>query len=133
MNEIRISLPDSRMRDPKGCVVVDWPDNQGGSIRLELEPIFCFNCGAPNGYVPRGLMTFVSWLCAFCSLVWGKEASLHSHADQEFWDKVYSEMIDKFGRALTQEELERMAEKNSLPSGLALLDKESPYRKAMKR
>jgi hypothetical protein len=107
--------------------VADWPDGNGGSIRLELEPIYCFNCGKPNGYVPVGLMSFVSWLCVDCSITWGQNAKAHKHADQDFWDKLYECMMTKYGRALTQEEINRLAEGNNLGQ-LALLERESPYK-----
>lgn len=131
-------LPDSRMKDPKGTVVADWPiyepDGFGGiktrTIRLEMEPIFCFNCGKPNGYVPVGLMSFVSWMCDYCAEAWGGTALLHNHADQEFWDKVEAEMVRVYGHALTQAELEKLAgSAGGLSRGLELLERESPYRK----
>jgi hypothetical protein len=120
-------LPDSRLQDPKATVMVDWPMGDGTTIRLELEPIYCFNCGKPNGYVPRHVMSFVSWMCQPCSIEWGKLASAHTHADQAFWDKVESEMLARFGKALTQEELAQLADQNRLGRPLELLEKESPY------
>ncbi len=126
------TLPDSRLRDPKATVMVDWPDGNGGSVRLELEPIYCFNCGKPNGYVPRAIMSFVSWLCEGCSETWGKTANLHQRPDQEFWDKVGEEMLTRYGRALTQEELWRLAHHGSLSPGLQLLERESPYKGGLK-
>lgn len=120
-------LPDSRLKDPKGTVMVDWGTATGETVRLELEPIFCFNCGKPNGYVPRDIMSFVSWLCQPCSDRWGHDASLHVHADQEFWDKVGHEMQTRYGRALTQLELWALAEADRLPEAMKLLIRESPY------
>ena len=120
-------LPDSRLKSKKGAVIADWTFN-GKTIRLELEPIFCFNCGKANGYVPAETMSFVSWLCNECSMKWGKEASLHTHADEEFWKAVHYEMVKRWGRGLTQEELYRMAEQDQLGTSLKLLEKESPYK-----
>ncbi len=120
-------LPDSRLKDAKGTVMVDWP-TATGKIRLELEPIFCFNCGTPAGYVPKGIMSFVSWLCQPCSEEWGATASLHSSPDQEFWDAVGAEMVARFGKALTQDELWVLAEQGRLGRNLELLARESPYK-----
>jgi hypothetical protein len=113
--------------------MVDWNfrdplTSRMRTVRLELEPIFCFNCGAPNGYVPRGIMSFVSWLCEKCSLTWGELASLHKHADQDFWDKVTFELNSRFGRSLTQQEISMLAERGKLGSALEKLEKESPYK-----
>lgn len=121
-------LPDSRLQGSIGNVMADWPDGNGGTTRLELQPIYCFNCGRPNGYVPVGIMSFVSWLCTPCAEKWGHDASLHTCPDQEFWDKVHEEMMARFGRALTERELSALAEHGKLGRGLELLDRESPYR-----
>lgn len=121
-------LPDSRLKDPKGIVMCDWPMGNGKTVRLCMEPIFCFNCGKPNGYVPQHIMSFVSWLCLDCSVTWGKEASLHSSADEEFWKAVENEMVAKFGKGLTQKELSDLAEHGKLGKPLELLEKESPYK-----
>jgi hypothetical protein len=126
-------LPDSRLKDRRETVVADWKVCAGletKTIRMELEPIFCFNCGKPNGYVPVDIMSFVSWLCEACSEAWGNEASLHTHSDQAFWDKVGEEMLTKFGRSLTQAELWQLAQQGRLGRGLELLERESPYRRA---
>lgn len=123
-------LPDSRLHDPKATVMVDWPilDGTGRTVRLELEPIYCFNCGKPNGYVPREVMSFVSWLCLPCAEKWGEHANNWQTADEEFWLLVQAEMIARFGRVLDQAELDRLAAQGQLGKALELLDKESPYR-----
>lgn len=128
-------LPDSRLRDPKATVMADWPvtvvaadgTETTKTIRLELEPVFCINCGKPNGYVPREIMSFVSWLCMPCAETWGEHANNWQTSDQEFWDVVAAEMLDRFGRVLTQKELEQLAERGHLGSALEKLEKESPY------
>lgn len=121
-------LPDSRLKDPKATVMVDWPLADGSSVRLELEPIYCFNCGVPNGYVPRHLMSFVSWLCGKCSQDFGELAENWRVADQDFWDTVAAEMLDRFGRVLSQQELEALAAQGRLGTLLEKLDNESPYK-----
>src|ERR1700680_2509915 len=108
------TLPDSRLREPKGCVIADWPLGWswrmiGGRlryarkvIRLELEPIFCVNCGTPEGFVPRGIMSWVCFLCNSCAETHGQYAATLKCPDEDFWAKVASEMQAKYGRALTQ-------------------------------
>jgi hypothetical protein len=126
-------LPDSRLRDPRATVIVNWEffDPLTGlpkMYRLELEPIFCMNCGKPQGYVPREVMSFVSWFCGPCSEQYGELASHWRHADQDFWDKVMEEMNSRYGRCLSQRELWELAEQGRLSTGLQLLIRESPYR-----
>jgi hypothetical protein len=125
-------LPDSRLKDPKGTVMADWPitDEFGHTrtLRIQLEPIFCFNCCKPNGYVPREVMSFVSWMCEPCSEKWGEKASMHKCSDAVFWEKVREGMLEKYGRALTQAELETLAAQDKLGQ-LKLLERESPYRR----
>lgn len=127
MSKIDI-LPDSRLRNPKDCVIVDWPLMDGTTVRLELEPIFCFSCGKPNGYVPREIMSFVSWLCMPCSEKYGELASNWQASDGQFWQDVANEMKDRFGHVLDQRELCILAERGELGSALEKLEKESPYK-----
>lgn len=125
-------LPDSRLREKKGTVLVDWPlreaDGTMTTVRLELEPIFCLSCGKSAGFVPSETVSFCSWLCEECSRKWGADASLHTHSDADFWAAVAAEMMARWGRVLTQEELEVMAARGSLGRNLELLERESPYR-----
>lgn len=122
------AMPDSRTRELTGSVVVDWPLANGSIVRLELVPIWCIWCGRPCGHVPRRGTSFVSWLCAKCSVEHGKEVGLMRCADQDFWDKLAAEMLESYGEALTQEQLERLASRGELSRGLQLLERESPYR-----
>lgn len=127
-------LPDSRLKDAKETVMGDWelPDPITGlmkKVRLEFEPIFCINCGKPNGYVPMHIgMATVTWFCKPCSEKWGMMANDWMLADQVFWQIVAGEMLDRFGRALTQDEINVLAEQGRLGTALEKLDRESPYR-----
>ncbi len=124
-------LPDSRLHDPKATVMADWPclqpDGTLTTVRLELEPIYCLSCGKSAGYVPRDVMSFVSWLCQPCSEKYGEAAALWQSSDQQFWAKVAEAMQERFGRALTQRELWELGEQDRLGRGLELLTRESPY------
>lgn len=133
----RHTLPDSRLRSATGTVMVDWEFEElrlvGGVLhrrkvrrRLELEPIYCFNCGAPKGHVPRGIFSWVAFLCDPCSEAVGAAALGLDRGDAEFWAKVYEEMEASYGRALTQEELEALAARGELSRGLQLLERECP-------
>src|SRR4051812_40234734 len=103
-------LPDSRLSSSRGEVLADWPLPNGKTMRLTLQPIYCFNCGKPNGYVPKETVSFVSWLCLPCAEKYGEQAALWQSSDQEFWRAVGEEMRVRFGRALTQQELNGLAE-----------------------
>lgn len=130
-------LPDSRLKNPIGTVLVDWEFEEyrfQGQIlykrkvrhRLELEPIFCFNCGVRKGYVPKGLFSWIAFLCDPCSEDVGEAALALDRPDIEFWYKVEEEMRKTYGRALSQAELETLAARGELSHGLQLLERECP-------
>lgn len=125
-------LPDSRLIDPKGTIMADWPiTDQFGNpkiIRIELEPFFCFHCGKPGGYTPREIMSFVSWMCPKCAESKSVEACACMSSDEQFWQVVGAEMMARFGHILTQNELDALAEQGKLGSALEKLDRESPYK-----
>src|SRR5215469_6543855 len=111
------TLPDSRLRNPVDTVMVDWAWDEYRTVagqlqtrrvrhRLELEPIFCWECGKRQGYVPRGLFYWVSMLCNGCSEKLGGAPLELDHPDAEFWDKVSEEMERSYGRPLSQAELD---------------------------
>lgn len=131
------TLPDSRLKNPVDTVMVNWEWEEyrvhRGQVqkrvvrhRLELEPIFCFQCGKRKGYVPRGLFSWVSMLCDPCSEALGGTPLELDHPDAEFWAKVSEEMERTYGRALTQTELDMLAERGELSRGLQLLERECP-------
>lgn len=125
------TLPDSRLIATRETVMADWPTTDGlgrpKTVRLELEPIYCFHCGKPHGYIPTGVMSFVSFLCGRCSENKGEEANALYSPDDEFWSAVAGEMIDRFGRALTAAELDALARRGALGRNLELLERDSPY------
>lgn len=97
--------------------------------RLEMQPIYCIGCGNLEGWVPRGIMAWVSFLCNSCSETHGLEAALLDKPDKEFWNAVGTEMFNAYGRALTQQELSALVERGELSRGLQLLERESPFKK----
>jgi hypothetical protein len=130
MNSI---LPDSRLKEKKGSIRVDWQTRnvytgQLETIRLSLEPIYCISCGKSAGMVPEDIISWCSWLCDKCSDQWGNQASLHKCPDSVFWQRVKEEMLERYGRELTQAELNYLADQNKLSIGLQLLERESPYK-----
>lgn len=122
-------LPDSRLVAPKNTEMVDFKLPNGSTLRLEVEPIFCANCGKPQGGVPVGLMTSVFALCQPCSEVHGANLNGWVTTDEQFWAAVAMEMEIKYGHILSQAELDATAEIGGLSRPLQLLDAESPYRK----
>lgn len=122
-------LPDSRLLDSKqGVVVADWKMLDGTVIRMPHQPIFCFNCGAPAGYVPEGVMSFVSYMCMKCAEEHGELAAHWQTKDEDFWAKVGEEMESRFGHVLDQFELAAVTEQGQLGSALEKLERESPYK-----
>jgi hypothetical protein len=133
-------LPDSRMKDPVGTVMVNWEFEEVelvGNVfklvkkkyRLEMEQIFCVNCGCTQGWIPRGLFAWICFLCDDCSAKYGKDAANYLTPDAEFWNVVREEMVKAYGRPLTQQELAALVERNELTPALKLLERESPYPK----
>jgi hypothetical protein len=121
-------LPDSRLASPKCTVMADWALPDGTTLRCEVEPYFCANCGKHCGYCPRENTTFAFYLCPSCFDTYGAPAGLHAQPDEEFWTAVEAEMVAKYGRTLSAAELAVMSE-TDLPPALQLLLRESPYRK----
>ena len=121
-------LPDSRLKETKAVVLADWPMPDGTAVRMQMEPIYCVNCGRPNGYVPAGVVSWVSWLCLPCAETWGEHANNWRHPDESFWEAVGAEMIERFGRHLTGDEIEIAADQGMLGRALELLERESPYK-----
>jgi hypothetical protein len=119
------TLPDSRLSNLNGSVLMDWPLDDGTIVRIECVPIFCANCGKPYGFVPKDNITFVCWFCDPCFEKYGKQAGMLYSPDHEFRENVKNEMETRFGRHLTAEEL--LANKDNLGTGLNNLIKESPY------
>jgi hypothetical protein len=124
-------LPDSRLINPKDTVMADVEFGDI-TIRMELEPIYCVSCAKPNGYVPKDVISFVTWICVPCALKYGGDAEKMQSGDEAFWALVEEEMIARFGRVLTQAELEIAADRGILGSSLEKLELESPYRKILK-
>ena len=118
------ALPDSRLRTKKGTVHAVWRIN-GKSVRVELEPVFCANCGVPHGYVPVENTTFACWFCERCAETWGGVASGCMIPDAEFHRKVEGAMLTHFRRVLTAEEIGRLQAQGWGP--LKSLVRESPY------
>lgn len=123
-------FPDSRLAEGDstlGSQIVDWEMPDGSITRLEVVPIFCGSCGKPYGFVPKDNCAFVCWLCRPCHEKYGVIAGTYAQPDDEFCKAVEHEMIEKFGRALTEAEIGALAEKGELGRPLELLEKESPY------
>ena len=126
-------LPDSRLQcsmigDVKAEVPCLQPDGSVKVTTLTLQPIFCINCGCPKGYVPRGIMAWVAFLCDPCSEKHGAAAALCPHSDDKFWADVRTEMEKSYGFGMTQEQLNGLAEHGGLTNALKLLERESPYK-----
>src|SRR5580765_6345089 len=100
-------LPDSRLQDRlKG--VVRGTVNKLRS--MNWTPVFCANCGTPHGYVPEEFCDFACFLCDSCSEKWGTQFGYALMPDEVFQAKVQQEMIDKYGRVLSVQEIQKATE-----------------------
>ena len=93
-------LPDSRLKTDKGRVS-GWHPYFG---RIDWVPVFCANCGKPWGNVPAENIDFACYLCDGCAEHWGTQFGMALMPDEVFWRKVHMEMIEKYGRVLTEAE-----------------------------
>ena len=83
-------LPESRLKDKKGAIFMVW----GEWGKIQMEPIFCANCGKLGAYVPEENMTFAFWLCDdTCASKWATLAGTYTSPDEVFWEKVAGEMV----------------------------------------
>jgi hypothetical protein len=122
-------LPDSRLKDPnQGAVMADFTLPSGQTVRLQMSPVFCANCGADGGYVPTENMTFAFYICQKCHDSCGAIAGTLAVPDEEFRRTVAYEMEERFGKALTAEEIHLAVETGRLGTALDALLRESPYR-----
>lgn len=121
-------LPDSRLqrRPDFECKKVDWQLPDGKIVQIEVQPIFCANCGTLSAYVPKENCTFAFYLCRKCQDKPLPDGT-YGVPDDEFDKAVAFEMQERFGHALTDEEILYYMERQELGTALELLAKESPY------
>ena len=94
-------LPDSRCRNPNGDARFPlWT----GEVVAHV-PIFCANCGVPNGFVPKDFCTFAFWLCDLCCAAHGTIAHTYTEPDRVFWERVREATREGSPRALTTIEI----------------------------
>ena len=116
-------LPDSRLRSPKFTKLAQWLVD-GHYVTIELEPVYCANCGTPHGYVPIANTSFAFWLCDKCFTTWGIPAGTMVSSDEIYWRRVRDAMMNKYGHVLSKDELQQLAKDGY--GQLATLIKESP-------
>lgn len=109
-------LPDCRAKRPTGAKAGPW--------ELSWIPIFCANCGRPGGAVPEENVTFAFYLCNGCVEKHGAVAGTLMVPDELFWRRVAEAQLERYGRLLTAEEWQRIAEDPAHP--LHALLKEKP-------
>lgn len=101
-------LPDSRPRHQKKEVYGEL----AGLQAMTWTPVFCANCGVPYGKVPVH-MDFVCWLCDPCADKWGTQYGLAMMPNEVFMAKAKEEMLERYGRVLTEEEVRAVTETSS--------------------
>ena len=119
-------LPDSRLKSDKGSIMYNWPLADGTTVRIEVVPVFCANCGKPHGYVPKDNTNWAFWLCVKCYEKHGTIAGTYVEPDAEFWKKVEYEMLENFGHHLNEQELAFLQEQGW--GALEKLVRESPIK-----
>ncbi len=99
-------LPDSRSQQLRNG------QYRGG---MWWVPIYCANCGGEGGLVPEDTTNFVFYLCNDCFALCGEITNTYVMPDEVFWEKVKQEQVEKYGRYLTQVELERVVAEDASP------------------
>jgi hypothetical protein len=107
--------------------MADWPLVGGGSVRLEVQPVYCANCGKPYGIIPKENTTFSFWVCPKCFEKYGEVAGTLAIPDDVWAEAVAEEMQEKHGRHLSEIEIIILKNRGELSKELLLLEKESPY------
>ncbi len=77
-------LPDSRMKSPKSSKTMFWP----GYGNIEVEQVFCANCGKEHGWVPQQNTTYAFWLCTYCAETYGDKLPGYLMPDEVYWEMV---------------------------------------------
>ena len=116
-----VIAPDSRLRDRARGLIRGLFPLLGHAINW--VPIFCANCGKPNGYVPAENCDFVCWLCTPCSEKHGAEYGGALVPDEIFWQKAKHEQLSMYGRLLSPRELQAVAESGNGPLATLLSEK----------
>jgi hypothetical protein len=122
-------LPDSRLsqRPEWGCFMGDWQLPDGATVRIEIQPIFCANCGVLYANIPRDNTDFAFALCNDCFWTYGRIAGTYAMPDDEFNKKLAAEMQARYGRDLTHTELALEADQGTLGPALEALRRDAPY------
>lgn len=116
----RLILPDSRLRDRMKGVVRGLLKGFGA---INWVPIYCANCGKPNGHVAEENCNFVCWLCTPCSETYGAQFGEGLIPDEVFWSKVRDEQLEKYGRVLTPAEIQTVADSGCSPLSTLLRER----------
>lgn len=115
------NVPDSRLADRTKGVVRGLFPMLGTSINW--VPIFCASCAKPNGYVPEENMDFICWVCDECAPKCQNELTLALVPDEIFWQKAHYEQLERYGRILSKEELQVIADSSCTPLSKLLRDR----------
>lgn len=128
-NANKLILPDSRLqqRPDLATQMVDWELPGGRTVRIEVAPIFCANCGLLFGHVPKDNTTFAFYLCSQCFEVYGVLEGTYVEPDDAFNRAVAHEMTERFGHGLTDVEIATALAQGRLGTALELLLRESPF------
>src|SRR5262245_969867 len=122
-------LPDSRLRHAPtlGSQVVDWQLPGGGTVRIEVVPMYCANCGHGGPFVPMENTASCFYLCNHCVDTCGPIANTMILSDQEFNELVAYEMVERFGHGLNPEQIALAVDQGQLGRPLEALLNDSPY------
>ncbi len=120
-------LPDSRCRTPIGTLMADWPLPGGGTVRIEVEPIYCCACGKPWAWVPMENTAAVTAICQRCYDADPDCFAGQAVSDEQFCRDVSYEMAARFGRDLDPAEIARATAGGVLGLALEALLRDSPY------
>jgi hypothetical protein len=92
-------LPDSRARETRGLIRTPTGN---------MVPVYCANCGKPAGLVPESHITHVFALCDHgCAGKYGDAAHGMVDPDAIYRERATEAALKKYGRPLTQAEIER--------------------------
>jgi hypothetical protein len=109
-------LPDCRARTVRGQQRING---------IWHERVYCANCHKGGPWVPEEGMTFAYYLCDPCYHKMGDTTCTFVMPDHVFAAKMRLEMIEKYGKVLTEEELRTVVGEGASPLAALIKDRRS--------
>jgi hypothetical protein len=92
-----------------------------------MEMAYCFMCGKAYAWIPKENTVSVHAICNRCYRTFGTIEGCHVATDEQFRQDVGNELLARYGRALTDDELYNEVRDHNLGPALEALLRDSPF------